>query len=299
MYLCPNCRTCFLKHSSSCASCGWQAQEIEGIKVFLSQNDQQDVFFREYLDSYHELSVNDIEHGIVDGTYLSNQAEKMLSYYVGPAERILEVGVGQGFLLSRLHNKYPASSVTAVDISIPFLKHVQSIAQVECILANAENLPFEEEFDLLVASDILEHVINPIDFLLSANYALKSNGTMLLRVPFEDNMLQYSRLLGCQYKFAHLRNFSKRNLELILRQAGFRLEKIHYDGYYISSRRKLFYRRIFQRLFESVIRRLYPNEHNVSKIPNWLGFLLMRPLEIVVVAKKLEKVTDMNFNYWD
>lgn len=296
MYLCPNCRFEYSVQSGLCHHCGWIPKEAEGIQVFLSNSDREDGFFKEYLDNYRELSIIDMEHGIVDRSYLLNQAAKMVSYYDGRGdESILEVGVGQGFLLRKLRDKFPLANIKAVDISIPFLQYIKSSIDVECVVANAENLPFKEEFDLVVASDILEHVINPIDFLLSVNYALKSAGKLMLRVPFEDNMLQYSRLLGCKHKFAHLRNFSRNNLIDILRQAGFEVEHVHYDGYYAYRRRPFFRSGRAQVLFERYISQRYSNENDVSQIPNWLGRILMKPLEIVVVTRKSRAVVDMNY----
>lgn len=295
MYLCPNCRATHAGSSDSCKSCGWQPELIEGIAVHLSNSDRQDGFFNEYVDNYDRLSVSDMEHGIVEKTYLSNQADKMLGYYCGNAKAIVEVGVGQGILLRKLRLRFPGAKITAVDISIPFLTHVKSNVDVECLLANAENLPFDEEFDLAVASDILEHVINPIDFLVSVNHALKPGGDFLLRVPFEDNMLQYSRLLGCKYKFAHLRNFSRRNLVVMLNQAGFDVRQIHYDGYYAYSRRAFFRSGKAKEYFDRFVASRFPNQHDVSKIPNWLGRMLMKPLEIVVIAKRARRVDNMNY----
>ncbi|TVO72430.1 class I SAM-dependent methyltransferase [Sedimenticola selenatireducens] len=295
MLLCPNCRSSYPEHATECRGCGWKLEEIEGIKVFLSNSDKQDNFFKEYIENYREISINDIHHGFVDTSYLENQADKLLNYYTGKHEDILEVGVGQGFLLRKLRERYQFSRITAVDISLPFLTNALKQIDVNCLFANAENLPFSNAFDLIVASDILEHVINPIDFLLSSNYSLKSDGCLVLRVPFEDNMLQYSKLLGCKYKFAHLRNFSKRNLVVMLSQAGFKVTQIHYDGYYAYSRRPPFRRGVLKNIFEYCINSVYPNENDVSKIPNWIGLMLMKPLEIVIVAKKDKNVSDMNY----
>jgi SAM-dependent methyltransferase len=266
-------------------------QQYEGIPIFLSNADQNDSSFNDYLRNYDELSKADLEQEIVDRRYLANQAAKLTSYLEGSPRSILEVGVGQGFLIRKLREKYPATKITAVDISIPFLKYVKSTVDVECMVANAENLPFMEEFDLVVASDILEHVINPIDFLISVNFSLNQDGLLALRVPFEDNMLQYSRLLGAKYKFAHLRNFSKRNLVLILNQAGFRVQRIHFDGFSFN-RRRVFFRE--GGALAKLIYSRYPNENDVSNIHNWIGRALMRPLEIVVIAKKTRNVTSMN-----
>ena len=295
MYLCPNCRAGQDAQLGACHLCGWQSEQVEGISVLLSLADRKDDFFREYVENYHALSLSDMQHGIVEKRYLSNQAEKMMRYYTGMPDSILEVGVGQGLLLQKLCTKYPGSKIVAIDISIPFLKHVRKTVAVECLFANAENLPFKDEFDLVVASDILEHVLNPMDFLLSVNISLKSNGTMLLRVPFEDNMLQYSRLLGSKYKFAHLRNFSRRNLLLMLDQAGFAVQRVFYDGFYAYGRRRLFRNGKAKELFDEYIKKYYPNENDVSNMPNWLGALLMRPLEIVVSAKKARLVSSMNY----
>jgi 2-polyprenyl-3-methyl-5-hydroxy-6-metoxy-1,4-benzoquinol methylase len=269
--------------------------EDNGIRVFLSNADRNDGFFKEYIENYRDLSLDDLEHEILNKAYLSNQADKMMAYCDRNPRSILEVGVGQGILLRKLRGIYPKARITAIDISIPFLKHVQSGADVECMVANAENLPFKEEFDLVIASDILEHVINPIDFLLSANYSLRPTGSLLLRVPFEDNMLQYSRLLGAKYKFAHLRNFSKRNLLLLLNQAGFETERTYFDGYYAYRRRSLFNKGVPRKLFERYIQWRYPDEDDVSTIPSWIGGMLMKPSEIVVSAKKIHTVTKMDY----
>lgn len=292
MRLCPNCRSELRNQSVECVNCSWIPQECEGVPIFLSKADQDDRSFIDYVKNYDDLSKADLKEEIVDGAYLANQAAKLMSYLNGTPNSILEVGVGQGFLLRKLSQSYPESKITAVDISIPFLRYVNSkVEDIECMVANAENLPFKDEFDLVVASDILEHVINPIDFLLSVNIALKQEGLMALRVPFEDNMLQYSKLLGCEYKFAHLRNFSKRNLMLILNQAGFKIQRIHYDGYYFYRRRSFFKE---GGVLEKFLNSRYPNKNDVSNIPNWLGRILMKPLEIVVIAKKVRNVTSMN-----
>lgn len=295
MRLCPNCRNELRAPGVSCEACGWEPQQQDGIPVYLSNSDQSDSSFVDYVSNYKNLSEADLQQEIVDGAYLNNQAAKLITYLgTDGYASILEVGVGQGFLLRKLKEKYDSANITAVDISIPFLKYVKSTVDVECLAANAENLPFKEEFDLVVASDILEHVINPIDFLLSVNIALKPDGLMALRVPFEDNMLQYSKLLGCKYKFAHLRNFSKRNLSLILNQAGFQIERIHYDGYYFYRRRSPFKEGIGKRKLAALLKKYYPSESDVSKIPNWIGRAVMKPLEIVVIARKRRIITSMN-----
>lgn len=294
MRLCPNCRSGLLDNYK-CGECDWSLTYNEGIPVMLSDYDAKDNGFLGYVENYDALAKADFVSQIVGNNYLNIQAEKMSEYLIGEYNSLLEVGVGQGNLLKLLRKKFPRSSITAIDISAPFIKYVEQMNICECIIANAENIPYKNEFDIVVASDILEHVINPIDFLLSANFALKDGGTLALRVPYEDNMLQYSRLLGGQYRFAHLRNFTKRNLVQILNQAGFNVIKTHFDGFSYNKLRFNKFRRL-QNKIKSILVSYYGDEETINTINNIVGNAFMKPLEIVVIAKKAKTVETMNID---
>ena len=97
-----------------------------------------------------------------------------------------------------------------VDLAWPYLRRVEGgDASVRVLRANAENLPFRDELDAIVASDVLEHVLNPADFLHSALEALRPGGRLLLKVPYRENISQYRRADGCPYPMVHLRTFDR------------------------------------------------------------------------------------------
>ena len=64
----------------------------------------------------------------------------------------------------------------AVDITLEYFKQFELENQVTPLLANGENLPFREEFDIITNTDVLEHVFNVGSFLISIYEALKPNG---------------------------------------------------------------------------------------------------------------------------
>ena len=135
------------------------------------------------------------------------------------------MGVGKGILFEKLRRAGPAMLV-GVDISMPYLQRVANTGNLTVVLANAENLPFRDAFDLVVAADVLEHVLNVGDFLMSVRESVVTDGTFVVRVPYLDNMLQYAHLNGCEYDIVHLRNFARGNLVHLLRHTGFVVDRL-------------------------------------------------------------------------
>ena len=97
-------------------------------------------------------------------------------------------------------------------------------------MANAELLPYAEAFDLVVASEILEHVLNAGDFLISLHRSLRTDARTLVRVPYKEDLRQYARQNGCEYPFVHLRTFTKGSLESMMGNAGFKPVRMYFDG---------------------------------------------------------------------
>ena len=126
---------------------------------------------------------------------------------------------------------------------------------VELVVANVETLPYAEAFDLVVASELLEHVLNLGDALISLHRSLVPGGDLVVRVPLKEDLRQYARQNGCPYPFVHLRSFTREGLVDALSQAGFRARRVWLDGYF-PGRPRVLPRRI-EPLAAPIRRRLY------------------------------------------
>lgn len=293
-YICPDCRQPGdLAQSSQCMHCNWAYETVESIPILLSTTDKENPLFKSYISNYDQIAEDDLNNSIQPELYLEIQRDKLLSY-IGSVARLslCEVGIGKGYLMESLLQQKPAQ-ITGVDISLTLLKkfvHLQN-ANVSVVMANAENLPFHQDFDLVIASDILEHVFNPGDFLYCVNKALKPRGKFVVRVPYNENLNMYSKLQGCPYQFAHLRNFSTKTLRTLLEPAGFQVEKFHYDGYWdyktwpYLKRNKYLYSYI-----RAFYKKCFPREYAIAGINNYLGRLLMEPAEITAVCYKYREL---------
>jgi ubiquinone/menaquinone biosynthesis C-methylase UbiE len=269
--------------------CQWKATERDGVPVLLSKRDLDEPVFKQYLENYDHIAGQDLSHSIQDAKYLAAQALKISSYIRNNilGAKVCEVGVGQGILLRLLASMKP-TRIVGLDISLPYLKPL-SDEGFEVYLCNAENLPFRDAFQVLIATDILEHVLNVGDFLVSANRALVMGGKLVVRVPMEENLVSYARQMDCPFRFVHLRTFSRRGLIVMLEQAGFKVETVHPDGFQAAYPQTYLPEAIAKRMVEFIEGR--PRwAHGVPSIGGWWGRFLFRPFEIAAVCLKVRSL---------
>jgi SAM-dependent methyltransferase len=290
MILCPDCHSQLPSlDADACQSCGFAIESVDGIPVLLSSRDRQTQLFQDYLSLYEGIAAADLEASIQPTEYLRLKAERFFAH-LGDlrGRRILEVGVGQGMLFEQVQQAGPRELI-GVDIAPEYLR-VRAQAGGEAVrvaVANVENLPFAGRFDVVVASDVLEHVLGLPDALVSIHRALAPGGRLVLDLPYRENLLQYSRLLGCPHELVHLRTFDRRVVLDLLNDGGFQVEHIGYDGFLPGRERRLInLDTIGGRVYRWLIERRFGNLAGVSAIDPRLGRYLIRPATIIAVARK-------------
>ncbi len=141
---------------------------------------------------------------------------KRIDFIVSCAEgEILDIGCDSAYILSK------CGGGVGMDISIRRLK----AAKYWCffltfVQALAENLPFKQAFDTVIAAELLEHVFNPKAVLNEIRRVLKPNGKIIVTVPDEIHGKNHMNP-------EHLRKFSRSELRKLLEQY-FRIEKSEY-----------------------------------------------------------------------
>lgn len=81
----------------------------------------------------------------------------------GPHQRILEVGVGEGFLSGWLSEHFPEKEFVGVDLSASDIALLQrKFPRIESHVSSIEDLGFlKGRFDLVMCCEVLEHVPSP------------------------------------------------------------------------------------------------------------------------------------------
>ncbi len=184
---------------------------VNGIPVFSSSD--------EYIENYDLISNDHLdylaEHG--ENPFMSEDYWKSLEdvtigqvkRYAKKGDKVLDIGVGLGRLLSGIDmdvEKY------GVDISMRYLLEARK-QNINVCLAKIEELPYPDNFfDVVVSTDVLEHVLELHECVTQILRVLKPGGTIVIRVPYREDLSAY--LTFDKYKFVHIRNFDKASLQV-------------------------------------------------------------------------------------
>ena len=141
--------------------------------------------------------------------------------------RWLDLGCGIGNLLTAARKRGCHCWGLDVDRSlIGWAK--ENHAEIRFSETSLENQPFDMEFDMISADNVLEHISHPKDFLLSAREILSDEGLLVVRVPNFNSILRYLSTLSGQLPTsfiidpdAHPFNYSRNSLIRLLASSGF------------------------------------------------------------------------------
>lgn len=130
----------------------------------------------------------------------------------------LELGCGTGYVLQMLRNAFPKWRISASEAQtdgIIFAKNRVGY-DVAYFQMDACFIPFRNEFDVIGAFDVIEHIPDDVGAIKQVYAALKPGGYCMLSVP--QHMFLWSGYdeVGC-----HFRRYSVGELERKLKSVGF------------------------------------------------------------------------------
>lgn len=210
---------------------------------------------------------------------IEKSTEVLINKYAPhPGVKILDVGVGMGRLLER----FPKLSRFGMDISRGYLKYAQKKG-IEVCMSRIEDMPYMDGcFDIVVTTDVLEHVLDLNVALSKIMRVLKEGGVLIVRVPYKEDLKGYLHP-DYPYDLVHLRNFDENNLRILFEKI-FNVEVLEWTlAGYKSGRLKVgagvrCYAGITRRLL-NIVRRLDGGTYS------YLARRLLEPTEINMVIR--------------
>ncbi len=155
---------------------------------------------------------------------------------VGQDKRVLEIGAGPGSITKALVQA-SRCRVTAADIDAQALQQLASICEsIHTIDLNQpgwlQPLKDAENFDVLVAADVLEHVYEPLRVLTEMKQLLKPGGSMVISIPHVGHSAVHACLLDEDFAYnsfglldrTHIRFFGIKNIQRLFDDAGLRIQ---------------------------------------------------------------------------
>lgn len=138
---------------------------------------------KELLEEIAAFHINPPEHHVVDAKVQKYDLGKLIDHVDGP--RVLEMGYGDGQWTKAILEKFGRSSL--VDASTVMIDQVNKLYADQVTTYNEffEDfiVPDTEKFDTVVASHILEHVLDSVGVLKQVKSWLKPDGRAIIVVP--------------------------------------------------------------------------------------------------------------------
>jgi len=173
-----------------------------------------------YRDEYSEPPVEERYRTDLDEARIR---VRRLQDYLTPHVRLLEVGCGSGAFLDAVRPY--VGEVVGVEpdaASRAWIEDKLGIKALKELPRNKDDIP---PFDLIVSFHLIEHIPDPVAFLVKQGEFLRSEGRLMAEVPNVDDALVSSyripSYLEFYYQKVHLYYFSGDTLESAFKQAGY------------------------------------------------------------------------------
>ena len=153
--------------------------------------------------------------------------------------RILEVGCSYGYLSYAIRTR--KFEIKAIDIAatpIKFAKENFGDFFYNTDL-NEYLKKYNEKFDLIIATEVIEHIDNPSEFLNTCKELLMSGGKILLTTP-NKNYSRQDSIWQTDLPPVHLTWFSKKGMQTLAAKNGFRVSFEDFSKHYPKFENKLY-----------------------------------------------------------
>ncbi len=195
--------------------------------------------------AYHEALWSSLKEGL-EPVDFSLRREFLLGR-VGPGERVLDVGCGEGRFAAEL--QCAGVSVVGIDVAEQPLARARALyPRLELRLVEAEGSWDLEDasFDVVWAGEVIEHVADTAAWLSELRRVLRSGGRLLLSTPAHGPLTRAhlalsERAFGERFHplGEHLRFYTASTLNRLLESFGFEQVEVRSAGGRPGARRLL------------------------------------------------------------
>jgi len=202
----------------------------------------------EYENFWRALRGSHVDHPAVRWRY--HHVLRFVAHSVPIGARVHDVGCSSGELLEKVKQIRPDLELTGSDVSIEAVTMALQKSVGDCFVADycvsEPPLDLQSKFDVVLLSEVIEHVERDRDLLAAILLMLKPGGVLYLSTQSGRRYRMDRDVLG------HLRHYRKQDLVKVLRELGFDVVKASNSGFPMLSLQKLMVDVLFERVIPSV-----------------------------------------------
>ena len=137
--------------------------------------------------------------------------------YYPTFQNFLEIGCGTGFVLKGIANQFPHATLFGSELFSAGLQHATTrVPSAQLFQMDARHIPFDNEFDVIGAFDVLEHIEDDKTVLMQLHQALRDQAILIITVPQHPWLWSTTDELAC-----HVRRYTAQDIHQKLIEAKF------------------------------------------------------------------------------
>lgn len=196
-------------------------------KIFIANKMKDNILYEKY-HSNRKVS----KKTITKHNFTYRNLVEIIDKYSGKSKKVLDIGCGVGTVDFYLESR--AKSVTGIDIS---KKGIVTARESLKIMKLEKNIIFKQmefpknapasKFDLIICSEVLEHLKNDKKAVSRIYNLLNKNGIVIASSPSQNAPLYKLGLLkGFDKKVGHIRRYTVNSFANLFRKSGFGIIEI-------------------------------------------------------------------------
>jgi SAM-dependent methyltransferase len=215
MKRCLVCETRYASSIRNCINCNFGTELLDGFDAYAPDFAHDGGGFKS--DYFSELA------RLEEANFWFQSRNQLILWaierYAPNFQSMLEIGCGTAYVLSGVAKKFPHATLSGSEIFLAGLGFASArLPSVKFMQMDARAIPFDSEFDVIGAFDVIEHIKEDEQVLSQIHTSLKSEGLMLLTVP------QHAWLWSAADDYAcHERRYAAADLHNKVTAAGFQL----------------------------------------------------------------------------
>lgn len=216
MIRCPACdEGIYPATGGACPSCGFSSPMIAGFNAWAPELAEGGGGFKpEYFADLASCE---------EQNFWFTSRNKLILWaiqkYFPDFKSYLELGCGTGYVLTGIAGQFASASLTGSEVFSAGLHYAaKRVPSAEFVQMDARKVPFEHEFDLVGAFDVVEHIAEDAMVLSQIYKATKLGGGLILTVPQHPWLWSVADDYAC-----HERRYTAGQLSQLVESAGFKV----------------------------------------------------------------------------
>lgn len=196
--------------------------------------------------------------------------------------KVLDIGCSSGVFLKELKEMgFDEKNLFGIDISEVAIENAKQNGLENTFVMDAQNITLDEKFDVIIASDCLEHLKEDEKALKNWYELLNKNGVAFIFVPAFMSLWSYHD----EYNM-HYRRYTNSELKSKLEKEGFEIQKSSYWNFFLCIPVYIF------RKIASLSKAKKPESSDITVGNSFINAMLY---QLIVFENKLLKILNFPF----